>query len=151
MTDAGTGELIRANALALLDEIFREVHGAMLDKPEPLFSTVAEISAEQASVVHAPGTGSIAAHVDHIAFYIHVSLDDVQGADWSQSWTISNVTEEEWATLNANLRAAYDRVMAEVQGYQQWTDWEIGNTMAIVGHTAFHLGQIREIMATFRP
>lgn len=150
MSDVQMSEILRSNALTMIDEIFNQVHGAMLDDGESLMPTVNSISAEQASVVHAPGTGSIAAHVDHVAFYIKVILDDIKGADWSQSWQITTVSNAEWSNLRSNLDNGYERMKRYVSQVTLWDDQSTGNVLSLIGHCSFHLGQIREIMATFR-
>lgn len=141
---------LSANALALLDEVFNEVHDCMLEPGDSLGPTLRTITAEQASVIHAPGTGCIAAHVDHIAFYIHTTIEDVENADWEQSWTITSVRDEEWDALRANLGTAFNRLATLIARTDEWSENTIGVTLLTIAHSSYHLGQIREILATFR-
>jgi hypothetical protein len=149
-TEQNPIELLREQALKLVDEIFDNVHGIMLDPQDSFFTTLADVSADQASITHAPGTGTIAAHVDHTAFYINVVLDGIEGADWSQSWTITAVTDAEWARLKDNLRAAQIHLSESIRNRTDWTGYAMMDLLGLVSHCSYHLGQVREIVATLR-
>jgi hypothetical protein len=57
------------------------------------------------------------------------------------------VTPEEWAGLKRQLNQTYTRVLDMLRGMEDW-DREnvIGGALAIVAHTAYHLGEIRQAL-----
>lgn len=135
---------------ALLDETFEKVQGIFLDGGTSLFETLEGISAEDASRPVAPGRATIAAQVDHVRFYLDVLERYMRGesvgkVDWKDIWNrVGRVTPPEWQEIRDRLRASHARVTALMKGFDGWDgDNEIGGALAIVVHTAYHLGQIR--------
>ena len=78
----------------LLKETFEgppaEGGSAYLDKGAGLFQTLDRLSAEDASVPPAPGSPTVAAHCEHVRFYVFALHGLMRGAtgkiDWNQSW-----------------------------------------------------------------
>ncbi len=142
------------NLTILLDETFERVQGAYLDKGTSLFETLATITAAQASRPVSARCASLAAQVGHVTYYLDilsVYLRDEQptGVDWSRSWQITAVSAEEWVRLNDGLRASYRRVRAIIAEIADWNGEEpLGAALAIVVHTAYHLGEIRQALCT---
>jgi hypothetical protein len=60
------------------------------------------------------------------------------------------VTPEEWDTLRANLRNAYQRMHKLFHENKLWNEETIGGALSIVVHTAYHLGEIRQALCTLR-
>lgn len=150
MSNPVTTERFTASLFALLEETFENVHGIYLDGGTSLFETLAGLSAEDASRPVAPGRPTIAAQVDHVRFYLDVLDRYMRGeksgqVDWKEIWQkTSRVSPEEWQAIQRRLRASYDRVTALMKSFEGWDgENEIGGAMAIVVHTAYHLGQIR--------
>jgi hypothetical protein len=56
----------------LLDETFDTVNGIFLDKGTSMFQTLATISAQEASVPVGGRCATLAAQVEHVAFYLDV-------------------------------------------------------------------------------
>lgn len=142
---------------AVLTETFEQVYGIYLDRGTSLFETLAGISAEQASRPLAGQSGSIAAKVDHVRFYLG-ALEDYMlqrqaGAiDWQATWRRQTVTADEWAALVDQLREAYQRVLGTIRGIERWEgENEIGGAIAIAVHTAYHLGEIRQALPAVQP
>ena len=144
-------ECFATQLFALLDETFENHHGMFLDKGTSLFETLKTITAAQASCPIGEGRASLAAHVAHVTFYLDVLeryilarlTDDV---DWKDIWLhVKEVTPEEWADLKYELERTYRRVVSTLRGLPAW-DGEnaIGGALAIVVHTAYHLGAIRQ-------
>jgi hypothetical protein len=138
----------------LLDETFERVQGIYLDRGTSLFETLATISAAQASRSESARCASIAAQVEHVSFYLEVLARYARGeavgkVDWQASWQRTTVTPGEWEALKERLREAH-RTILQVIG--EPTTWEredaIGDAMAIVVHTAYHLGEIRQALCT---
>lgn len=147
------------NALySLLDETFDNVHGYFLDKGTSLFETLATISAEDASVPVGGTCATLAAQVKHVAFYLDVLEKSIrtqrfEQQDWAKIWReTSAVTPEEWEALKVSLRESYERVSTLIDETTEWSsEQRIGGAMAIVAHTAYHLGEIRQALCTVKP
>lgn len=145
-------ELFTTELSTFFDETFERVHGIYLDKGTSLFETLAGISAEEASRAVSASCASIAAHVEHVRFYLEVCERDLKGEevgkiDWEQTWQLQRVTPEEWKALITRLRETYQRVLTVVRGFDAWDREDaIGNALAMVVHTAYHLGEIRRAL-----
>lgn len=140
----------------LLKETFEgpppETGSAYLDKGAGLFQTLEEVTAETASISSRPGAPTIAAHCEHARFYVVALYEFMRGAtgkvDWKQSWLVQTVTPAEWDALKQNLQRAYTTVTGHLQTVETWGDDEVGDAMAILVHTAYHLGAIRQLVRT---
>ena len=141
----------------LLDETFDNVHGIYLDGGTSLFETLATVSAEEASVPVGGKCASLAAQVKHAAFYLDVVERSVrtqqnERQDWGKIWReTSAVTFEEWEAIKAQLRASYDRIKRLIDDTTEWpSEQHIGDAIAVVVHTAYHLGEIRQALCTIQ-
>src|SRR5690242_20206356 len=149
-------ELFTNELFPLLEETFERVNGIYLDKGTSLLETLDTISAEEASRPVSARCASIAGQVEHVRFYIQVLQDymqqkEVGKIDWAASWYLKTVTPEEWDALRQRLRAAYARVVALARSIDTWQgENELGGALAIVVHTAYHLGEIRQALCTIR-
>jgi len=147
---------------SLLDETMDHVQGFFLDPDTSLFTTLATITAEEASI---PVSGkadtthpcaTLAAQVKHVAFALDVVEKSVRDlslppVDWGEIWrTVSRVTPEEWAAMQAELRLNYDRILALIKDTPAWGEAEIAGAFALVAHTAYHLGEIRQALCMLR-
>lgn len=144
--------------LTLLDETFDNVHGYYLDRGTSLFETLAGISAAEASIPVGGKCATLAAQVKHVAFYLDVVEQSVRDpnfppADWGEIWrTVHGVTAEEWEAIQAELRLSYNRIAALIVEAPAWPgEAEIGSAIAVVVHTAYHLGEIRQALCTLKP
>lgn len=139
-----------------LGETFNSVEGIYLDKGTSLFETLNSITAEEASTPAQPGGTTIAAHADHIDFYLKVISKYMQGGwsekiDWSQSWQTKTVNDKEWEALKKKLSATNNEVIKQINSFDNWNDdKKIGGAMAVVVHTAYHIGAIRQILKTVK-
>src|SRR5512143_2569800 len=142
--------------LDLLDETFDNTHGIYLDRDTSLFRTLETISAQQASIPVGGRCASLAAQVAHVTFYLevlerYVLYHDTSPADWGEIWrTVEKVSPEEWAGLQSKLRETYQRINQMVREVDTWNEDSLGGAMAIVVHSAYHLGEIRQAMCTLR-
>jgi hypothetical protein len=147
-------EQIRASLLTLLDETFEKGSVAYLDRGTSLFETLEGVNAETASRAVSPSRSSIAAHVDHIRFYLDVAQRSMRGEaigeiDWKESWRLQKVTPEKWEELKGHLRQTYKGVLAAVKGQDAWDrPQDVTDSLAILAHTAYHLGAIRQALGT---
>jgi hypothetical protein len=144
--------------LILIDEAFDNVYGIFLDKHTSLFETLATITAAEASIPVGGKCATLAAQVTHVAFYLDVVNNSVRDpnyprADWGEIWrTVSSVTPAEWEQIKADLRGAYNRILQLIHDTPAWVNEEqVGKAIAVVAHTAYHLGEIRQALCTLRP
>lgn len=145
-------DVIRTDALDLLEEVFATHHGYILDRGTSLFETLAGIDAETASLRYSPDCGTLAAQVNHTRFYLDVVLRSMRDgdntpADWESSWDIGAVTDAEWAAQIEGLRASYDAVHDFIATRERWDEASVGDALAVVAHSAYHLGEIRQALA----
>ncbi|HEV3471482.1 MAG TPA: DinB family protein [Pyrinomonadaceae bacterium] len=123
---------------------------AYLDKGAGLFQTLDALTAEAASARPRGGGPSVAAHCEHARFYVLALQDLMRGAtgkiDWAQSWAVQAVSAAEWDGLKGELRRAYAALAEHLRSLETWGDEEVGDAMAILVHTAYHLGAIRQIV-----
>lgn len=144
------------NLFALLDETFENHHGIFLDKNTSLFTTLETVSAQEASIPVGGKCASLAAQVAHVTFYLevlerYVLNNDSSPADWGYIWrTVEKVTPEEWEAYKNKLRDAYHRIDKMFRATEVWNEESIGGSMAIVVHTAYHLGEIRQALCTLK-
>lgn len=144
--------------MTLLDETFDNVHGYYLDRGTSLFETLAGITAAEASIPVGGRCATLAAQVKHTAFYLDVIEASIRDpnyprADWGEIWrTVHAVTPDGWAAIQAELRQSYDRIIALIEETSSWPGAdEIGGAIALVVHTAYHLGEIRQALCTLKP
>lgn len=142
---------------ALFEETFESHHGIYLNKNTSFFQTLDTISPAQASTPIGGKSASIAAQVAHVTFYLEVleqymQAQDPGPQDWGEIWrTVGVVTPEEWNGIKSQLKAAHGRVLASMKQVDSWdNEAAIGGALAIVVHTAYHLGGIRQAMCTLR-
>ena len=146
------GDLFTKTLGALLEETFVDVKGIYLDRKTSLAETLSSISAEQASRRITDGGTTIAGHVAHVRFYFDVLKRYMDGAlnekiDWKQSWLVKEVSESEWDTLRRQLADDYADLRNRLAEIKDWNDEKcLSGALAIIVHTAYHLGAIRQIL-----
>ena len=84
----------------LLDETFDNVQGYYLDKGASMFETLETISAEEASVPVGGKCATLAAQVEHVAFYLDVLGQSIQTQqyeqqDWDKIWRAQGIVARE--------------------------------------------------------
>jgi hypothetical protein len=157
MTQQIALELFTSELFPLLEETFERVHGIYLDKGTSLFETLDTITAEEASRPVSARCASIAGQVEHVRFYLQVLMDymrqkEVGKVDWAASWYLKTVTPEEWDALKQRLRSTYQEVARLCRSFDTWQgENELGGALAIVVHTAYHLGEIRQALCVIKP
>ena len=141
---------------SLLDETFENHHGIFLDENTSLFQTLETVSAEEASIPVGGKCASLAAQVEHVNFYLEVMeryifQNDTSRVDWGEIWqTVEKVTPEEWGASKAKLESTYRRIDKALHENKTWNEEAIGGAVAIVVHTAYHLGEIRQALCTLK-
>lgn len=145
----------RGGLLTVLEEIFERVHGYLLDSGTSLFETLATVSAEEASRPISTHSANLAAQVNHVRFYLDVLMEgartgEPKPADWDASWRVGAVTDEEWRDLIERLRATYGQLREFADTFDGWDARFVGGAFALVGHCAYHLGEIRQGLGVLR-
>lgn len=145
------------NLFSLYDETFENHHGIYLDNNTSLLITLETVSAQEASIPVGGKCASLAAQVTHVIFYLELLekyflKEEVGKVDWGEIWrTVEKISPEEWETLKAKLRQTYTRLDKLFHDTGNWDDEDtIGAALAIVVHTAYHLGEIRQALCTLK-
>ena len=151
-TTVPTADLVQ-EILYLLTETFESPikdGNTYLDKGTGVFMTLGTISAEDASKPAFPGATTLAAQTEHLRFYLVALEGFVTGAhtsvDWEESWKLKTVTPEEWEKLRADLRETYVHTTELIEKFDLWDEDELGGALAILTHSAYHLGAIRQLV-----
>lgn len=153
MEKQNLSERFSKELLGLLDETFAHTHGFFLDKGNSLLETVGRISASAASQPVSSGGATIAGQVEHICYYLKVLESEIRKkefgkVDWLKSWQVKEVTSEEWESLKARLRQTCQGVVSAIKGVEHWGgENDVGAPLAILAHTAYHLGAIRQMLS----
>lgn len=146
----------RTNLLALLDETFERVEGIYLDKGTSLFETLATVTADEASRPISRHCASIAAQVNHVRYYLEVlggylRRQPPASVDWPASWDVPAVSADQWDDLRQSLHETYQQLRTFLESYDTWDGEEdMSDALAIVVHTAYHLGEIRQGLGVLR-
>lgn len=120
---------------------------AYLDRGVGFFSALGSLSAEQVSrSVHG---STIAAHTEHAKFYLDRLCEYLNGrtepVKWEQSWLIETVNEDEWSALRDSVRRSYENSLRTIAEKSEWPEQNVGEALAMLAHTAYHLGSIRQL------
>jgi hypothetical protein len=139
---------------ALLKETFEGTNTAFgtmyLDQGTGFFDTIDKIDAAQASRSAREDGATIAAHCEHIRFYLEFLSNYMNEkftmVDWKDSWRVKTVTEAEWTALRGQLQKTYQVVTDTFNEVETWNDFKISGALGILAHTAYHLSAIRQIL-----
>lgn len=150
-------EIFTSNLFDLFEETFESHHGIYLDKGTSLFETLETITAQEASRPVSAHCASLAAQVAHVIFYLEVLEKAIQNEeigkiDWSDIWKrVEAVTPEEWTSLKTHLKQTYQRLSNLLHSIENWDDDDrLGGSLAVIVHTAYHLGEIRQALCALR-
>lgn len=150
MTEENLSDQLIESVLTALEHTFEKSGGMYLDRGTSLFETLATVTAEQASRPASANCASIAAHMAHLCLSIDVVMQYINGEqpqeDWTEIWrTVCEVTPEEWAASQKQLRETYSQLRALVTGITAWAG-KINLILAVLMHNAYHLGEIRHTL-----
>jgi hypothetical protein len=150
-------DLFKKALYLVLEETFDNVQGIYLDKGTSFFETLATISAEEASVPVGGKCATLAAQVKHTVFYLDVLEENVrtqqfEPVDWDEIWReVTAVSPQQWQATQNELRNSYNRAKQLINDTSEWSDENvIGDAIAMIVHTAYHLGEIRQALCTLR-
>lgn len=123
---------------------------AYLDAQTAWVQTLADVTAERASRPLVPGGTSIAGHVHHTAYYLELVARFLAGedpaTDWPGSWRTGTVDDATWTALKTRLMDAYARIDTDLRATERWDEDRIGDAMAALAHSAYHLGAVRQMV-----
>jgi hypothetical protein len=139
---------------ALLKETFEGTNTAFgtmyLDQGTGLFDTIDKVDAARASRAVSEGGPTIAAHCEHVRFYLEFLSNYMNEkfimADWKDSWKTVTVSDEEWKSLRGQLQKTYQHVTDTFNEVETWNDFKITGALGILAHTAYHLSAIRQML-----
>lgn len=145
------------NSLIVLHETFEGsppgAPSAYLDRGIGVFPTLDRVDFEQASTDVAGST--IAAHTEHLKFYVDRLREFMEGrteeVNWDQSWLIETVDSDEWNILREGIRKTYEDLLLRIAETEVWNQENIGDFIAIIAHSAYHLSAIRQISKSLSP
>jgi uncharacterized damage-inducible protein DinB len=117
-----------------------------------LLRSLDKLSAEQASAVPQGGGASIAAHVDHLCYGLHLlnrwsngEQNPFADADYKASWSRIEVSPDEWTARREELRRQAYAWRDAIQRPRSLSDFELMGVVASVAHLAYHVGAVRQI------
>jgi len=150
-----------AGVLPIIRELFTEAfegtpgNWTWFVNTEPncgIFGTIESLDANAASRPATDGGRSVAAHVEHLRWWLTnvnvVTRGGEWNPDWSGSWSVQAVSESEWTALREALREEYQRVLESLEAGRIDPDdrMMLTGTMAMPAHAAHHLGTMRQII-----
>jgi hypothetical protein len=157
MGEAISAKLFVTDYLDIFEEAFEKHHGIFLDKDNSLFDTLSTVTAAEASIPVGGKCATPAAQVSHVTFYLevlerYVLTGDTSKVDWGEIWrTVREVSPERWDAIRDKLKATYRRLAETFRNWESWDDERsVGGAIAVVAHSAYHLGEIRQALCTLR-
>lgn len=120
-----------------------------------LLRSLDTLSGTAASATTATGS-SIAAHIDHVRYGLSLmnrwsaGEKPFKDADWSASWKKTTVSDDEWASLRADLLVEATHWLNALRTPREATERELNVMIGSVAHLAYHLGAIRQINSSLR-
>jgi hypothetical protein len=114
-----------------------------------LLRSLDKLSAAAASST-SPGRVSVAAHVDHVRYFLQrmngwASGTDLGPADWGASWHRSQVSDDDWKELRANLATEVTKWKQVLERMTVTDDEAMRSIASSVAHLAYHFGAIRQL------
>ncbi len=123
---------------------------ACLDRDTGWLQTLAAIDAAHASRPIVAGGTSIAAQTAHAAYYVELIEAGMRGAepvsDWPGSFQPAIVDEAAWQAQRERLQASLERFRGLVTSDLTWDESRLGDALAVLAHTAYHLGAVRQMV-----
>jgi hypothetical protein len=157
MTQQDELGLFKTELFKCLEETFERTHGIFLDRGTSLFPTLEGVSAEEASRSSGSNCATLAAQVEHVAFYLDVLVDimkneRVEKVNWREIWeNVREVTPERWEDEKQKLRESHQRIVETLKNYDKWDgEYGISGALAVLTHTAYHLGALRQTLCAIR-
>ena len=149
-------DVVVGQLVALLREAFEVPADAPYtlfnDKGTGFFQVLDGVSATDAS--RAVGTNTVAGQTAHVILGLKASAHWVRTkaveVDWSNPYPVSAVDDAAWSKLRADLRAAHDDAAKAIGEKATAGAEEFAGAVGAVAHAAYHLGQIRKMLAALK-
>jgi hypothetical protein len=115
-----------------------------------LIASLDTLSADTASA-RPTGRSSVAAHVDHLRYGLSLlnrfarGEDPFDDANWAESWTRQQVTDDQWKTLRSELAREARAWMDAMKQPPAWNEIGLASAVGSIPHLAYHLGAIRQL------
>ena len=122
---------------------------------ESVTGTLKALTADQAYAEPAAGRKSIAAHAAHLKYALELTLqrlhDENPPSDWPGSFNVGPASPAAWEQLQADLQKAYDGILNFYNAMRdkpiaEWQPIQAVGLAAMIGHNAYHLGAIRQLL-----
>ncbi|MBX9582254.1 MAG: hypothetical protein K2X87_18275 [Gemmataceae bacterium] len=151
-----SADVVGGQLVALLAEAFE----VPADAPYTLFNdkgtgfsqVLGGVSAADAS--RAVGSNTVAGQTAHVILGLkavsHWVRTKSMDVDWSNPYPGSAVDEAAWAKLRADLRVAYDGTAQAIREKAAAGPEEFAGAVGAVAHAAYHLGQVRKMLAVLK-
>jgi hypothetical protein len=148
----------KKEVLDFLEETFEKHHGIYIDKGTTFFETLDSVTADEASYRATDKNASLAAHVRHVIFYLGVTEQAILGTlqderiNWREIWENDQpISPEQWKALIGELRQRYAGIRQFLEDPKTWEREDVlGGSIAMIAHTAYHLGAVRQALALMR-
>lgn len=120
-----------------------------------ILGSISPLTAQQASQAVTAGGRTVAAHIEHLRWSLAnvntVARGGEWNADWSTSWSVQTVTDEQWSALQEDLHREYEMVLqaldtVELDGSDRPM---LTGILALAPHAAHHLGSVRQMVKLF--
>ena len=108
------------------------------------FGVLEKTGAELASQSLKPGNATVAAHCSHVVFLLQVVEKYLRGEDWH----VTTVNEAEWDLIRKSLRDGYDQLISSIEAADDWSEESLADSLIVLVHSAYHLGEIRQIISS---
>ena len=119
------------------------------------FGVLEKTWAELASQSLKPGNATVAAHCSHVVFLLQVVEKYLRGEDlktrkedWEEDWHVTTVSEAEWDLIRKSLRDGYDQLISSIEAADDWSEESLADSLIVLVHSAYHLGEIRQIISS---
>jgi hypothetical protein len=144
-------EIVRLSLLQLMEETLHSNQGMYTEEGTSLIETLQEIDSARASQQYPGIEETIAGHANHARYYLRNFLELLQGNgtgdfDVPESWRVRAVKEEEWSLLRGELETTYTELMRYIVQVPDWgAENHLAGLIAMIAHSAYHLGAIRQL------
>lgn len=115
------------------------------------------IDAEAASTRRIEGETTVASHVNHLLYgltlinrWAYGEENPWKDADWEAGWKRKIVSDDEWASLRGSLKKEFKKWQTALSRRHEYTETEARGAVGFAAHTAYHLGAIRQILASMK-
>ena len=119
---------------------------------EGILATARGMTAARASRRTTEGGATIAGHIEHVRWFLAVTNAYARGErppiDWSQSWSVQEIDEDEWGPLVDALEREYEALYEHLeQGALDTGDEpQVKSLLATLTHVGYHVGAIRQMV-----